>query len=71
LFPARAGEQARLRENLKVTVSMAGLGHGAEALDFRTAAALSYSRTRRTLLKGGIALNLGRLEFRFVILPGL
>ena len=31
-------------------------------------AALSYSRT---LLKGGIALNLGRLEFRVVILPGL
>ncbi len=36
-----------------------------EALDFRTAAALSYSRKGQTLLKGGIALNLiltGRSE---------
>lgn len=54
-----------------ITVSLAGLGQVEEALDFRTAAALSYSRKGQTLLKGGIALNLGRLEFRFVILPGL
>lgn len=54
-----------------ITVSLAGLGQGEEALDFRTVAALSYSQKDRTLLKGGIALNLRRLEFRVVILPGL
>jgi len=54
-----------------ITVFIAGRGQVEEALDFRTAAALSYSRTGRTLLKGGLALNLGRFEFRFVILPGL
>jgi len=41
---------------------MAGLGQGEEALDFSTAAALSYSRKGQTLLKGGIALDLGRLN---------
>ena len=45
-----------------ITVSLAGLGQVEEALDFRTAAALSSSRKGQTLLKGGIALNLGRLN---------
>ena len=55
-----------------ITLSMAELSQGGEALDLRTAArAIVLAAASNTVVKGGIVLSTGSKALRKVILPGL